>query len=357
MIIKTLQKHVFYLIGIVLFALMINLGSVFDDLMSRLNKPLFQRVILATIVLLYAYIFLIQQIYAYLFYKNSPFLKLTGFLKGTIFIMLSVGMVLSIHLLLLDILLTQRNQGTFFTLDYFKNDFLLLFIPVLLYAIFVFLKPEVVLFKFPKIDGLTTLNEEEQSTEGHVSSEKEQRAIDHEEELLALWRETKMQKFLFDYFQLLSAKEVWNLDGDIPFWKMVIIEKTAHVHFGYFLNGEKWALQSIDHTIFNNPWLVKISQNIFINMLYVLKAPDDRDLVVINREQTDEELSERSIEIITLHKKIRTALEAAVDPGRLDVLLKLSRRMKDKNYNKFWKEINIEKLDESALRALIGRIK
>lgn len=351
---KTLQKHVFYLIGIVLFALMINLGSAFDDLISRLNKPLFQRVVLATMVLVYAYIFLVQQIYAYLFFKSCRFVKLTGFLKGIIFIILCLGIVLSIHLLLLDILLTQRDQGTFFTLDYFKNDFLLFFIPVLFYLIFLFLKPDfVLLLRFAGIGGLTIPNEEEPPSEDDLSTDAEISEIDQEDRYLALWKETRMKKFLFEYYFENFKRP---LRGDIPLWTVVFFEKTATVTFGYFVNGEKWALLNFDDTILNNPWVIKINQNSYINMLYVLEKPDYRVLLKENQQIDEVPKKANRIEVVALYEQVRMGLEVVTDSQKLDLLLQISRRMKDKNYTNFWKEAYLQQLDESKLEDRIETI-
>lgn len=348
---KPLQKHVFYLIGIILFALMINLGSAFDDVVSRLNKPLFQRIFLATIVLLYAYIFLIHQLYAFLFFKSSRFVKLTGLLKGTIFIILSLGMVISIHLLLMDILLTQRNQGTFFTLDYFKNDFLFFFIPVLVYMIFLLLKPEVVLFKFAKIDSLKIPNEERHFPKDHISSE-----IDQQDRYLALWKETRLKKFLFDYYYEIFKNQHRHLRDDIPLWKVVFFEKTATVTFGYFVNGEKWALLNFDDNILNNPWVIKINQNSYINMLYVLEKSDYRVLLKANQQMDETPKKVNRTEIVALYGQVRMGLEDVIDSEKLDLLLQISRRMKDKNYTNFWKETRLQQLDESKLEDRIGKI-
>ncbi|MGJ1322860.1 hypothetical protein ACR780_09235 [Sphingobacterium faecium] len=161
-----LKKHVFYLFGIVLFAFVINLGTAFNDVMIRMKQPLFQQVLVATVVMLYLYLYSIQQIYHYLFFDAAWFIRLKPVVKGGLFVIVSVGLIALIHVSILNFLLAQRNHGSVLTFDYFTTDFWFFFVPLLSYAIILYLKPNRLLFRLPA-------RKTEEMSNGHASQAQE----------------------------------------------------------------------------------------------------------------------------------------------------------------------------------------
>lgn len=348
-----LKKYVFYLIGIVLFSLMINLGTAWDDISLRMKKPLFQQVLIATIILLHFYLYFVQKL-AYKLIDTCSWYAQLGQAKLPIFVMLCAGPVLLIHLLILNFLLAQRNHGSLFDWDYFQTDFWFFLIPLLCYVIFLYFKPQVLLFRVPKKKKILLHKREDRSET--ATSEIEITTIDQEDKNLKLWRETKVKKFIFDYYQGIFENLQWHLRDNIPLWKVVFFEKIGAVTFGYFANGEKWALLNFDDAILNNPWVLKINQNCFINMLYVREKPDCRNMLKVNQKIGEVCNKMNRVEIVALYEPVRAVLDAVIDPEKLDLLLQISRRMKDKNYTNFWKDTHLQLLDGSRLEDCVGRI-
>lgn len=349
-----LKKHAFYLIGIILFALVINLSSAYDDIIVRLKEPLFQQVFIATMILLYVYLYIIQKIYHDLFYSNSWILRINTVLRGPIFVLLSVGSILVIHVNILNLLLGQRNYGNVFSHGYFKEDFWFLCIPLLCYVIYIYRKPNMLLFSVPKITGVQIAKEEE-SLDVEIDVVNHLFSIDKDDPLLVLWRNSRVVNFVFEYFQQLIKQRRWDLDNDIPLWNVVILEKTEFITFGYFVNGEKWGFQQFDDAILSNPWLVKISQNCYINMLYVVDDLYRRRMVKVDLKDRDTMAKEVNCELVMLNEEIRSILETHTDANKLDTLLILTRRMKV-NYKNFWNSTSLQELDESRLGDIVGSI-
>ena len=350
-----LRKHVFYLLGIVLFAFVINLGTAFNDVMIRMKQPLFQQVLVATVVMLYLYLFCIQKIYHYLFFDAAWFIKLNPVVKGGLFVIVSVGLITLIHVSILNFLLAQRNHGSVLTFDYFTTDFWFFFVPLLSYVIVLYLKPHALLFKLPEI------NTDEMSVDNdHVDREMQQSIItpleiNREDELLNIWRMSRVKSFVFDYFQKFSEKEKAHLEDHIPLWKVVMLEKSEMVTFGYFINGEKWGLDHMDDSILSNPWLVKISQNCYVNMLYVIEGLSRRSQLKMKLKKENGLSKEVNFELVVLEEEIRKIMEKTTESDRLEKLLMITRRMKV-NYKKFWDKEALSVLDENKLMASVGTI-
>ncbi|MNY33694.1 hypothetical protein D3C86_1679820 [compost metagenome] len=145
------------------------------------------------------------------------------------------------------------------------------------------------------------------------------------------------------------------MEDQIPLWKVVILEKSELITFGYFINGEKWGLDHMDDSILSNPWLVKISQNCYVNMLYVIEGLGRHSQLKINLKKHDLVPKEVSLEFVMLHEEIRKILETKTSSDKLDNLLILTRRMKV-NYKNFWESSFLHQLDENRLFDRVGSI-
>lgn len=348
------KKYVFYLIGIILFSLLINLGTAWDDVMARMLKPLFRQVLIATIILLHCYLYFIQKLSFRLLNTCPWFAQLADHRKFRSFVFLNAFPVLFIHLLILNFLLLQRNHGSLFRSDYFHTDFWFFFIPLICYTTFLYFKPQEFLFRASKKKEVNLPEQEDQlqSASSQIETSKNQQ----KDRYLELWKETKVKKFLLDHYSENYKNQQWLLNEDIPLWKLVLFEKTATVMFGYFANGEKWALLNFDDTILNNPWVIKINQSTYVNMLYVLEKTDYRVILKINEQVSERPKKEIRVEVVTLYEQVQRRLEAVIDCEKMDFLLQISRRMKYKNYNNFWEDTYLQQLDESRLEDRVGSI-
>ena len=140
---------------------MINLGTALDDVLLRIKKPLFQQIFIATIAMLYFYLYFIQKLYYYFFLKGRLYDQLNQTRRSVLFVVCSVGTVIVVHISILNLLLAQRNQGTVFLHGYFKGDFWFFAIPLITYVIFLCYKPNALLLLLPKIRDDITIKEQE----------------------------------------------------------------------------------------------------------------------------------------------------------------------------------------------------
>lgn len=350
-----LRKYVFYLIGILIFSLVVNLGTALDDIWLRMKKPMFQQVLIATIALFHCYLYFIQRMSYRLLYICPWYKTLHTGAKFPVFILLCSGPVLLIHVLILNFLLAQRNHGSIFNWEYFQTDFWFFFIPLTCYVISVYYSPQVFLFRVPNEKKVQLSQQENSSTTAAV--EIGINAIDQESWSLKLWEESRVIKFVFEYYQIRLQKQEWNIEGNIPLWKIVFFQKTATITFAYFVNGEKWGLHHFNNTILDNPWVVKINQSSYVNMLYVPDKSDYRIVLKVSQKNVDGTTKENRVEIVRLYATIRTALDLITDPEKLDLILMISRRMKDKHYAHFWKNDHQQQLHISDLEEGVGRIR
>ncbi|MDH5825880.1 hypothetical protein [Sphingobacterium faecium] len=394
MIKNELVKRIYSLAGIILFALLINLGSAWDDLIDRLEKPMFVKMVIGTIGLLYAYLFLVQGIYKQLNKADSWYGKQKEYIKMLIFVLLSTAVVVFIHLFVVDFLLAQRNHQSVFTEHYFNSDFWFFFIPSLLYIITLYYKPQIRLFHISKAPVLLQtsvaepLEEEvmEKQAVAEVSVEEEDvfdkpiaadlkveeafiagdlgekltkselhPSIDENHELLKLWRASGDVEYLFDYFQMLLNDEKWHLEGQIPLWKAVVFERTKIITYAYFANGEKWVLHDIDNAVFDNPWVIKISNNYHLNMLY---ATLERKKLMLKKAHGNKLKSPKKlqkVDVLILHGNVVNVLLEVMKVNQLNYMLIISRRMFD-NYENFCRLAELKKLDVEQLGDDFGRI-
>lgn len=346
--------HLTYLVVIILFSFVINLGSTFDDIMMRIRKPLFLQIFLSTIPLLYFYVFYMQKVYQYLFFKSEWFSKLHRDVKDIIFILSTAGIILLIHLHILNLFLAVRGQESLCAVGYFRAAFWYFFPPLLCYAIALLYLPNKLLF-WPVESEETELLDT--AVPLHMQPHKvvKMNDITLASHLLNVWRFSKVLKFICDYFLLLSSKKKMTLKDSIPLWKIVVLEKTEKVTFGYFINGEKWSFLEFNDRILTNPWLVKVSQHCYVNMLYVSEILNRklRDKKHVDKDTSKD--AKMNDDQVVLNSKVRELLDPLMDLEKLDLLLFLTRRMKH-NFKEFWKRENMDALDERLLEDTVGSI-
>lgn len=350
-----LKKHIFYLLAIVIFAFVINLGTAFHDIAARLSQPLFQQIWVATVLMLYFYVYTIQKFYHHLFFRMAWFIGLKPQWRAGIFVIAAAGLISLIHVYILNVLLAQRNHGTVFTFDYFTTDFWFFFLPLLSYVIILYLKPNRLLFKLPATNTEEISNGDASQAQEVQHQIIQPKRINPEDELLKIWRISRVKSFVFDYFRKFSKEERWHLEQEIPLWKVVVLEKSEWIMFGYFINGEKWALHHVDDQILSNPWLVKVSQNCYVNMLYVVDGLCRRSMLKVDLKTGNRVSKEVNMELVILHEEIRAILLSTTNSDKLDKLLIVTRRMKV-NYKNFWESTFLDQLDENRLRDPVGSI-
>ncbi|UIR54648.1 hypothetical protein LZQ00_10210 [Sphingobacterium sp. SRCM116780] len=300
---KIKAKYTLYFIAVLAVSLLINLGSAIDDPFPRLIKPLFKWMCLGTSLLLVMYILWINFM-NHLRYSNVWYCKQKKDLKMTIFLLVTIIPICSIHLFMLSLLLGQRST-TVFTWLYFKGDFWFFIVPVCVYVILVYLKPDKALLWLydPKM------------------------LMDKNRKLYELWLEKRNIFVLRSYLYAIHPNEYLVFELNIPLWKAVLFEKTEICTFAVFANGEKWMIK--DEHILINPWVVKIGRSVYANMLYFEQEVGAKDIL-----QMDRDAKNRIVSIMAAHK--------------LDMLLLLTRRMKA-NFKSFWEIDHLLQMDENRL--------
>ena len=111
----------------------------------------------------------------------------------------------------------------------------------------------------------------------------------------------------------------------------------------------------MDDSILSNPWLVKISQNCYVNMLYVIEGLSRRSQLKMELKKENALSKEFNFELVMLQEEIRKIMEKTTESDRLEKLLMITRRMKV-NYKKFWDKEALSVLDENKLKASVGTI-
>ncbi|MDR0265053.1 MAG: hypothetical protein LBJ04_17680 [Sphingobacterium sp.] len=146
-----------YGLGIVLYAIWINIGSAIDHPMERLQRPNTLFFMLATMVLLLLYVYYMARIVHLIFYSRSSVFavfnqRLLRY-RRLFFLSLALAAPTATQLLLLSAILSQhKGYGIFNT--YFERDFWVFFVPMLLYGIYLYRHPQKALFTFKRVDQL-----------------------------------------------------------------------------------------------------------------------------------------------------------------------------------------------------------
>ncbi|WP_021191025.1 hypothetical protein [Sphingobacterium sp. IITKGP-BTPF85] len=155
------------------------------------------------------------------------------------------------------------------------------------------------------------------------------------DELPLLWLEERSVDVLLQY---ICERNFWKnpLPDHTRFvLELIIIERVETVYFGIYANGKKWLLPNeAVEALLNNPWIVKLNNKAFVNMLYCKKNM----LPVIKGSKI------KRVELISF---FRTQLDENLDTKHIDELLETERLRP--NFEKFWEYDRLLKMDASRL--------
>jgi hypothetical protein len=154
---KTAMKIGFYSLGILLYAIWINVGSAIDRPLQRLQRPNTLFFVLVTIFLLLLYAYYIARILHLVFYTRSSIFavfnqRLLQY-RCLLFLALTLAAPTVTQMLLLSAILRQHEGYTIFN-TYLARDFWVFVVPLLLYGIYLYRYPQQALFTFKRVDEL-----------------------------------------------------------------------------------------------------------------------------------------------------------------------------------------------------------
>lgn len=398
-ILKPSLNTICYVLGIIIFAFLINLGSALPEPMYRLKKPVMVLTILFTIPLTFLYLYYISWVQYRLFTFSKGTKKRPLWSTLPLFLFMTAGLVWGFHMLLLYTVVVGRSTASLFSKAYFAADFWFFIIPLLLYCLYLFFEPERTLFSFGKLEQLQKENHSLQSVNHNLIDLKEQLITEntdllvrkqavksqyyklianiHEHDQAAQQLRIENKELSFEVEQLREKTEkledqvtemplhsgrdelplLWLEERSVDvllqyicernFWKnplpdhtrfvleLIIIERVETVYFGIYANGKKWLLPNeAVEALLNNPWIVKLNNKAFVNMLYCKKNM----LPVIKGSKI------KRVELISF---FRTQLDENLDTKHIDELLETERLRP--NFEKFWEYDRLLKMDASRL--------
>lgn len=181
-------------------------------------------------------------------------------------------------------------------------------------------------------DEVEQLREKTEKLEDQVMEQPLQLERD---ELPLLWLEERSIEVLLQYICERNFGNNPLPDHTRFVLELVIIERVKTVYFGIYANGSKWLLPNeAVETLLNNPWIVKLSNKAFVNMLYCKK-----NMLTGTRGS--------KIKRVELIGFFRARMDENLNTKRIDELLK-SERLRS-NFEKFWEYDRLLKMDASRL--------
>lgn len=360
-----------YLFLCTICSLWINLGSAGLDLAERMASKRFIPVWIGTVLLLLVYAILIKYIHTALVTRQR--FSTNAKLNLITYLVYALGIILAIHGLILEVLLPDKRGLVLLSYAYLTTDFWFFFPIVLLYTLFIHRFPERALIQWPPFSQVTIhmavpdpaapvkpkmLLLQAGSEDGaHQSTGKNQGAfvqidnggtvdlpqaaapsdpgnIPHNDELaldplLVLWRRHRNRPALMVYLLRQLNEEELPGQKTIKCLQAVIIVKEQRSADVYRHDGKFCRIDVTTKMLRANPWLVKISAKVYVNMLYFH--------VPVNRP-TELELNE----------SVRSELLRLLPEKRFKKLVTPSRALSS-NLNEFWgilKTLDEKKLDE-----------
>ncbi|AIM37960.1 hypothetical protein KO02_15625 [Sphingobacterium sp. ML3W] len=399
--IKLNSKHVWYATGVVFYALLINLGSAWDNLMPRVERPIIWLTILLTMPLLVLYLYYIARV-MHAFNFGSRFQQLPTTVKLILFLLATVFVIWVFHLILLYTVIVGRTSTSLFSMAYFKADFWFFIIPIFLYCIYLFFHPKLSLFSFGeekrlleenqllKVNNSSLVNvnrklvdiktellsqnralssskEElkkcnenlsvEMKEKGHLSKQlliekealthvvallsdrvkllEEGMVISEEKSLPILWIESRKVHVLLNYIYERNLHRVSSTEILKFVFELMIMERVENAYFAIYADGSKWLLPTVvANQLMENPWMVKISKDAFVNMLYCEK----------NLKPGVHGSGKKDVVMVAFFRAI---IDDKLGNERMTKLLKTGR-LKER-YDNFWEYDNLLKMDVARL--------
>lgn len=368
---RRLLHYGIYLFLCTICSLWINLGSAGLESAERMASKRFIPVWIGTVLLLLVYAILIKYIHTALVTRQR--FSSNAKLNLIIYLTYALGIILAIHGLILEVLLADKPGLVLFSYAYLTTDFWFFFPVVLLYTLFIHWFPEWALIQWPPFSQMTIymavpdpaapvkpkmlllqagsgdntrqaegknqdyfvqIDNSETGDSPEAAAPSDPGAIAHDDEfaldpLLVLWQRDRNRPALMVY--LLGQLKEEELPGQktIKCLQAVIIVKEQRSADVYRNDGKFCRIDVTTKVLRANPWLVKISAKVYVNMLYFH--------VPVNRP-TELELNE----------SVRSELQRLLPEERFKKLVTPSRALSS-NLNEFWgilKTLDETKLDE-----------
>lgn len=368
---RRIMHYVVYLFLCSICSLWINLGSAGLELAERMASKRFIAIWIGTILLLLLYAVLIKYIHTALVVRQR--FSSNAKLNFIAYLAYALSIILAIHGLILEVLLPDKPGLVLLSYAYLTTDFWFFFPIVLLYMLFIQRFPERALMQWPPFEQMTihitvpepaatvkpdklliqigSVDNEHQSggksqdsfvqigngstadlSEAGRTSDPD--AIPQDDEasldpLLALWQRDRNRPALMVYLLNRLKEEELPEQKTIKCLQAVIIVKEQRSADVYRHDGKLCRIDVTTKVLRANPWLVKISAKVYVNMLY-FRVP-------VNRP-TELELNE----------SVRSELQRLLPEDRFKKLVTPSRALSS-NLNEFWgilKTLDESKLDE-----------
>ncbi|WP_158655586.1 hypothetical protein [Sphingobacterium sp. HMA12] len=362
--------YVIYLFLCTICSLWINLGSAGLEPADRMASKRFIPVWIGTVLLLLVYAILIKYIHTALVTRQR-FSSNTK-LNFIIYFVYALCIILAIHGLILEVLLPDKPGLVLLSYAYLSTDFWFFFPVVLLYTLFIHKFPEWALIQWPPFSQMTihmavpdpaapvkpkmlllqagSVDSARQSAGKNRDSfvqigssgtaalpdaatpldpmitQADETSLDP---LLILWQCERNRPALMVYLLRQLKEEELSGQKTIKCLQAVIIVKEQRSADVYRHDGKFCRIDVTTKVLQANPWLVKISAKVYVNMLY-FRVP-------VNRP-TELELNE----------SIRSELQRLLPEKRFKKLVTPSRALSS-NLNEFWgilKTLDETKLDE-----------
>ena len=354
-----------YFIAVCCYALLINLGSAWPDVMRRIERdPMMVETILITIPLLFFYLGYI----AFVAPKLRKFLMHlwpgNKFLQFLVFILCAATPVWLSHLVVLYFTFTAMSYKSLLSAAYYNADFWFFILPLLGYCSYLFFVPKHALFVWKDIGHLKRKNLELEQhhdellrVNRQLTSAREQLVVElnglvsvnktllqeidmlesKESELLEVWKSGRSVPVLLGYYEKNYLTEQVEFNHHFSVYHVLLVHLYAGLCFVFLLNGSQLIIaKELAGRLLSNPWLVKISQEVFVNMLFYKQEP-----VALPSKNRNS--------MVQLNSPYREQLLAIYTADKVDSWLVLTRRLKD-NFIGFWDTDRLQQMDESRLR-------
>ncbi|WP_313533165.1 hypothetical protein [Sphingobacterium athyrii] len=365
------MHYVVYLFLCSICSLWINLGSAGLDSAERMASKRFIPVWIGTVLLLLVYAILIKYIHTALVVRQR--FSSNAKLNFITYLVYASSIILAIHGLILEVLLPDSEGLVLLSYAYLTTDFWFFFPPVFLYILFIHRFPEWALIQWQPYGQITihmtapepaatvkpnklllqlgSVDNEHQSAGENQDSfvqigkggtadlpeatgPSDPDAVPQDDEvssdpLLALWQRDRNRPALMVYLLRQLKEEELPEQNTIKCLQAVIIVKEQRSADVYRNDGKFCRIDVTTKVLRANPWLVKISAKVYVNMLY-FRVP-------VNRP-TELELNE----------SVRSELQRLLPEERFRKLVTPSRALSS-NINEFWgilKTLDESKLDE-----------
>jgi hypothetical protein len=237
---------------------------------QRTGSPTFWSVYAGTVAMMILYVGLINKFYNVIVAIKTPKDRESEIIVLGNYLLFAIAVPVLIHRMLLHVGVVIATNGTvggydiFFNMNYWKQDFPFLLLPLLFTALFFYYWPEHRLFKGDKVGIVLKPDEVPVST----------------------WREYRLPNMLLEQLRKVLDPTVSVVDGRIRVFDMVFILYENQSYFAVLTNGEKYLLPRFQPrmlaTWLLGCWFVQINNTVRVNMLYLQRPLEDRKNIMLD---------------------------------------------------------------------------